>query len=128
MISIVALAAVACSVAGTWPHTADAAWLAGVLDRAGYRDVGCTGSAFDVAYEDGVPGHDFYIWATTAPRLVPESSQYRILAGVRVYGNAVRVAWRAGRRNVWVEQGATARALPPRRVLLNLVRTTVMRR
>jgi hypothetical protein len=116
--------AVACSLPGEWPHTADAAWLAGVLRRAGYRDVGCTGSAFDVAYDYGVPGRDFYIWAVTAPRLRPESPQYRILAGVRVYGNAVRVAWRAGRRNVWVEQGPTARKLPPARVLERLIRAS----
>jgi hypothetical protein len=120
--------AVACDVPGDWPHTPDAAWLAGVLRRAGYRDVGCTGSAFDVAYEFGVPRHDFYIWAVTAPRLRPEIRQYRIVAGVRVYGNTVRVAWRAGRRNVWVEEGATARKLPPLRVLERLIRAAVTSR
>jgi hypothetical protein len=112
--------AVDCSVPGEWPRTRDAAWLWSTLHRVGYGDVGCTGSAFVV----GGRGRDLYIWAFTAARLRPESRRYRTIAGVRVYGNAIRVSWRAGRRNVWVEQGPTTGRLPPLRVLERLVRAT----
>jgi hypothetical protein len=116
---------VRCDVPGDWPRTADARWLWTRLQRAGYSEIGCTGSAFVVDYGGpGLYGHDLSIWAFTAPRLTPESPLYRIIAGVRVYGEKVRLAWRTGRRNVWVGQGPTARRLPPLRVLRRLVRAT----
>ena len=116
---------VSCSVPGTWPHTRDAEWLWRRLHRAGYDDIACTGSAFVIDYGGpGLWGHDLYIWAFTAPRLGRESGRYRIVAGVRVYGRAVRVSWCAGRRNVWLEQGPTSWKLPPLPVLARLVRAT----
>ncbi len=120
-----ALAGAPCSVPGDWPHTRDAAWLWGALHHAGYSDIGCTGSAFIVVYPGtGVYGHDLYIWAFTAPRLVPEFRRFRTIAGVRVYGYWHRAAWRVGRRNVWVEAGPTSYVLPHVRVLARIVRAT----
>jgi hypothetical protein len=120
-----ALAGVPCPMPGAWPHTRDAAWLWGALHRAGYHDIDCTGSAFSIDYGGaGLYGHDLYIWAFTAPRLVPEFRRFRIIAGVRAYGYWHRAAWRVGRRNVWVEAGPTAYVLPPARILAPIVRAT----
>ena len=115
-----------CSSPGEWPNTRDAAWLWVTLHRAGYRHIGCTGSAFIIDYGGrALYDHDLYIWASTAARLKPESRRYRIVAGVRVYGRAVRVSWRAGHRNVWIEEGPTSQRLPPLHVIERLVRATV---
>jgi hypothetical protein len=55
-----------CAVPGEWPRTRDAAWLWNRLRAAGYRDIGCTGSAFVVGYGGpGLYGHDFYISAAS---------------------------------------------------------------
>lgn len=117
--------AVYCSAPGTWPRTRDAAWLWNRIRAAGYRDIGCTGSAFVVDYGGiGMWGHDLYISAFTSPAPSSESRRYRVIAGVRVYGRAVRLAWRAGRRNVWLASGPTSYRLPPRFVLERLVRAT----
>ena len=117
--------AVYCAVPGEWPRTRDAAWLWNRLRAAGYRDIGCTGSAFVVDYGGSGPyGHDLSIWAASAARLNPESPRYRVIEGVRVYGVSVRLAWRAGGRNLWVAAGPTSRRLPPAHVLARLVRAT----
>jgi hypothetical protein len=50
-----------------------------------------------------------------------------VIEGVRVYGVAVRVAWRVGGRNVWVAAGPTSRQLPAARVLARLVLATTGR-
>jgi hypothetical protein len=121
--------AVYCAVPGEWPRTRDAAWLWNRLRAAGFRDIGCTGSAFAVDYGGPGPyGHDLYIWAFSAARLRPESPRYRVIEGVRVYGMTVRVAWRVGGRNVWVEARPTSRQLPSARVLARLVRATMGRK
>lgn len=120
---------VECAVPGEWPRTRDAAWLWNRLRAAGYRDIGCTGSAFVVDYGGpGLYGHDLYIWAFSADRRSSESRRYRVIEGVRVYGVRIRVAWRVGVRNVWVEAGPTTRQLPPVRVLAHLVRATTERK
>jgi len=116
-----------CAVPGEWPRTKDAAWLWKRVRVAGYREIGCSGSAFIVDYGGmGQYGHDLYVWAFSAPRLAvdPHQRRYRVIAGVRVYGSYPRVAWRAGRRNVWVESGPSSRRLPPADVLARLVRAT----
>jgi hypothetical protein len=114
---------VRCSVPGEWPQTSDVAWLWQRLRASRYREIGCTGSAFTIDYGgSGSSGHDLYIWASTAPKLSTESPRYRVVANVRIYGNAIRVVWRAGKRSVWLEQGPTSRQLPHRNVLERLVR------
>ena len=61
---------VRCNVPGEWPHTRDGAWLWHRLKAAGYRKVGCTGSAFVIDYGGtGRRGHDLYIWALKTPHL-----------------------------------------------------------
>ena len=120
---------VECSVPGEWPRTKDAAWLWKRIRSVGYRDIGCTGSAFVIDYGGiGMYGHDLYIWAFSAPRLAVDRNQrrYRVIGGVRVYGSYPRVAWRAGRRNVWLESGPSSTRLPPLGVLARLVRATTV--
>jgi hypothetical protein len=100
----------ACAVPGHWPHTRDADWLVGVLQRAGLEQHGCTGSAFTV---DLGRGQDLYVWAFAARRLrVDPDMHVRLVGGARVHLNRLRAAWRAGRRNVWIEAGPTTRVLP----------------
>lgn len=121
--------AVYCAVPGEWPRTRDAAWLWNRLRAAGHRDIGCTGSAFVIDYGGrGQYGHDLYIWAASAARLTPETRRHRMIEGVRVYGVTVRVAWRVGGRNVWVEAGPTSRQLPSVSVLARLIRATTGRK
>ena len=115
------LATPSCSQRGEWPHSGDAAWLYGKLRQAGYRRIGCTGSAFVV----GRPRHDLYVWALGAPRLSREPDMRpSTVARARVYSNRLRAVWRAGRRNVWVEAGPTTARLPPPARLRRLVRAT----
>jgi hypothetical protein len=124
-----ALAGVQCSMPGEWPHTRDAVWLWQALERAGFREPDCTGSALVVDYGGtGLFGHDLYIWASKAPHLVPEFRRFRTIAGVRVYGYYEhRAVWRAGKRNVWVEGGPTTYRLPHARILAPIIRATVGR-
>jgi hypothetical protein len=124
--STFALAGVPCSLPGEWPHTRDAAWLSHALERAGFHEPDCTGSAFVVDYGGpGRYGHDLYIWAVTARRLVPEVNRVRTIAGARVFGDRRRAVWRAGGRNVWVEGGPLSYYLPPVRVLARIVKATM---
>jgi hypothetical protein len=116
-----------CGLPGEWPHTRDANWLWRALERAGYREPDCTGSAFVIDYGGrGLYGHDLYVSAFTSRRLVPEFRRFRMIAGVRIYGYYEhRAVWRAGRRNVWIEGGPTTYRLPPVRVLTPIVRATL---
>jgi hypothetical protein len=125
--SAFALAGVPCSLPGEWPHTRDAVWLSYALDRAGFHEPDCTGSALVVDYGGpGRYGHDLYIWAVSAPRLVPEFRRFRTIAGVRVYGYYEhRAVWRAHGRYVWVEGGPLSYYLPPIRVLARIVNATM---
>ena len=101
----------ACALPGEWPHTRDADWVVRVLQRAGFAEHGCTGSAFTI---DLARGQDLYVWAFTARRWRPEPDmRMRVVAGVRVRLNRIRASWRAGRRTVWIEAGPTTRTLPP---------------
>ena len=114
--------AVECHVPGEWARGPDAAWLWNPLRAAGFRDVGCTGSAFDIAYGGNVygsDGPDFSIWAGSARRCGHEPGRPRIVAGVRVHGGQVRLTWRAGRRCVSLSAGSSSRDLPPQRILRN---------
>jgi hypothetical protein len=106
----------------------DAEWLIARLRRARFAVTDCTGSAFVVDYcGPGSRGHDVYVWAFTVSRLMPESSRYRLIAGTRVYGHTVRLAWRAGGRNVWIQSGPTTRRLPPIWVVRRIVYATTSR-
>ncbi len=127
VLSALTLSGAPCAMPGEWPRTRDAGWLLRTLERAGYREPDCTGSAFVIDYGGrGLYGHDLYIWAFTARRLVPEFRRFRTIAGVRVYGcTEHRAVWRAGRRNVWIEGGPTTNRLPPVRVLVPIVRATL---
>jgi len=129
VLSTFTLSGAPCAMPGEWPHTRDAGWLWHALQLAGYREPDCTGTAFVIDYGGrGFYGHDLYIWAGTAPRLVPEFRRFRTIAGVRVYGfYEHRAVWRAGRRIVWVEAGPTSHRLPPARILAPIVRETVRR-
>ena len=122
LVAAALLAGAPCNRPGEWPHTRDAAWLYRALQEAGYRRIGCTGSAFVI----GRRRHDLYIWAFTAPRLSREPNMRAAkVADVRVYSNRIRAVWRAGRRNVWVEAGPTTARLPRPARLRRLVRATV---
>jgi hypothetical protein len=128
LFSAFAFAGVPCSLPGEWPHSRDAVWLWHALDRAGFHEPDCTGSALVVDYGGrGTYGHDLYIWASTASRLVPEVNRVRTIAGVRVFGNERRAVWRAGKRNVWVEGGPLSYYLPRVSVLARIVKATAAR-
>jgi hypothetical protein len=120
-----ATSAVECHVPGEWPRGRDAAWLWKRLRAAGFRDIGCTGSAFDVDYGGStLLGRDFYIWAFTARGPRHESPRVRVIAGVRVHVDRVQLSWSAGRRMVWLSAGSTSRDLPPLTVLRRVIRAT----
>jgi hypothetical protein len=109
LLALFALSA-ACALPGEWPHTRDADWVVRVLQRAGFQQHGCTGSAFTIELPRG---GDLYVWAFTARRLRTEPAMStRRVAGVRVHLNRIRAVWRAGRRSVWIEAGPTTRRLP----------------
>ena len=100
----------ACALPGEWPQTRDADWVVRVLQRAGFKQHGSTGSAFTIELPSG---GDLYVWVFTARRLRTEPAMStRRVAGVRVHFNRIRAVWRAGRRNIWVEAGPTTRDLP----------------
>ncbi len=83
-----------------WSCSPDAAWLRKVLARAGYWDVGATGSALETVT---AARKQRYFWTTPASsssaRGLPEVNR---VAGVRVYSDGVKQAWRAQGRLVWV--------------------------
>jgi hypothetical protein len=126
--ALAAALAVPCSHPGTWPHTADADWLARAVARGGYPRVGCTGSALVIDTGGrGRSGHDLYVWTVRSRTL----GDYRFtrttrVAGVRVRSDRLRAVWRARRRRVWiwVEAGPTTQRLLPLARLRRLVRAT----
>src|SRR5215218_1161392 len=110
-----------CDVPDHWPHTRDAAWLWQSLRKAGWTDIGCTGSAFVISIPGPRSGGDAYLWAVGARR-VPRpfwepASRWFGVAGVRVHGTRVRASWRACRRIEWIQSGPTSGQLPPIRRL-----------
>jgi hypothetical protein len=59
LLSAFTLSGAPCAMPGEWPHTRDAGWLWNALQRAGYREPDCTGSAFVIDYGGrGLYGHD----------------------------------------------------------------------
>ena len=118
LLAVFALTA-ACAAPGEWPQTRDADWVVRVLQRAGFEQHGCTGSAFTIELSGR---RDLYVWAFSARQLsVEPGMRTRVVAGVRVQVNRIRAAWRVGRRNVWIQAGPTMRDLPPERLWRPLV-------
>jgi hypothetical protein len=114
-----------CRPAGTWACSRDADWVREVLRVAGYAERGSTGSA--VVARSRRAG--FFIWTTQAEQPLRETARpaplFGRLAGVPIYGDGVRVVWRAQGRNVWLEAGPRGDAkLPARGRLAALVVTT----
>lgn len=108
----------ACEAPGEWPHSRDAAWLQRAATVAGFSVTGCTGSAWIVQRRAS-----FYLWTTTtAPSDRPVETE---IAGATIYGDHVRLAWRAQGLTVWLEPGPKADELhPARRELAELVVAT----
>jgi hypothetical protein len=110
LLALFAIAAT-CGMPGQWPRSRDADWVVRVLQGAGFRSHGCTGSAFTVALSGG---SDLYVWAVTPRGTSERGMRVRVVAGVRVRSNRIRATWTVHRRRrVWVQAGPTTRVLPP---------------
>jgi hypothetical protein len=93
----------------------EAQWVRRVLDQAGYRIIGDTGSVFIVASHEG---GEFFFWAmdpSTHSQVRPlrdfaGSEGYRLydeIAEVPVYGDGLRWVWDAQGLNVWAYTSAS---------------------
>ena len=115
------------SCSGSWSVCShDAQWLRNVLAKAGYPNVGPgTGSALVIPSEN--PSSQRYLWAVPGPPPDPDvyspSDELPRVGDTVIYGDKVRLVWRAQRRNVYFEP----LFLPPlldRQLLTRLVRLT----
>jgi hypothetical protein len=98
--------------AGTWIRSETAAWLRRVVQVAGYRISGCTGSAWIAA----TPRTTFYVWSTERWRPSGELHRYR-KTPLPTYTDGTRLVWAAQGLGIWVEPGPTSQALPGRTAL-----------
>jgi hypothetical protein len=89
-------------------------WSRAVAEDADFNIADYTGSAWVAKGH----GRSFYIWATEAVPTRPFAYEgYRIIrriGGVRIFGDNVRLAWRAQGATVWIEAGPTEDSLAPK--------------
>jgi hypothetical protein len=91
----------------------DARWLRSVLRRAGIAEVGSTGTALTTPFS--AQGHkgEHYFWVTPGMNLArPFTLRYRVRT-TAVFGDGVRIVWRAQAMRVWIEP-VPSRALAKR--------------
>jgi hypothetical protein len=113
------------SETGPWadPDCPLPAWSRAVIEEAGYRVTGDTGSALEAA----APGGEFHVWAFppdfTADELKQDEGyrQEAIVGGTVVYSDGVRVFWMVQGLVVWVSGWQADDPIPPVAVLGNLV-------
>jgi hypothetical protein len=119
---------------GTWPHTADANWLARALTRAGFSSASCTGSAFIVDLGGGSLAFtgQIYVWATHGPAVTHPHGPLGFgqikstrIAGVIVRYDGLRGLWRAKGHNVWVQIAGSTQPLLPAYRWAQIVRATL---
>jgi hypothetical protein len=96
-------------------------WSRAVAEDADFKIAGYTGSAWVAEGH----GRSFYIWATEAIPTRPFAYEgYRIIrriGGVPIFGDNVRLAWRAQGATVWIEAGPTEQSLAPKPSQLRLL-------
>jgi hypothetical protein len=89
-------------------------WSRAVAEDADFKITEYTGSAWVAKGH----GRSFYIWATEAIPTRPFAYEgYRIIrriGDVRIFGDNVRLAWRAQGATVWIEAGPTEDSLAPK--------------
>jgi hypothetical protein len=89
-------------------------WSRAVAEAAEYKITEYTGSAWVAEGR----GRSFYIWANEriAVRSLSEEGYHvaRRINGVPIYGDGVRLAWRAQRATVWIEAGPTEDSVAPK--------------
>jgi hypothetical protein len=98
-------------------------WLSRVVERAGYRITGDTGSALIAT---GLGRQSFYAWATKLNDGVPRERKrwpsVGVVSGVRLYGGKQRRWWLTQGFGVWIEAGPFEHSiLPPKRALARLI-------
>lgn len=120
-----------CSMPGSWPHTADANWLARALTKAGFSSGSCTGSAFIVDLGGVAFTGQIDVWATHGPAVTHPRGPLGFgqinttrIAGIIVRYDRLRGLWRAKGHNVWVQTASSQRLLPVRR-WARIVRATL---
>jgi hypothetical protein len=100
---------------GPWTAECSARWVARLVDKAGYRVVGDTKSAWIATGE----GTSFYIWATdhtTPVKQIARRESYRMvarIAGTTVYDDGTRKFWRANRYLIWIQAGPRDDSVAP---------------
>jgi hypothetical protein len=101
---------------GPWTATCSAAWVAKIVEKAGYRLTGDTQSAWVATGR----GTSFYIWATdrTAPvGQIARRESYRLVArvaGTKVYDDSIRKFWAASGYIIWIEAGPRGGSIAPK--------------
>jgi hypothetical protein len=123
---------VPCSMPGSWPHAADANWLARALTKAGFSSGSCTGSAFIVDLSGVAFTGQIYVWATHGPAVTHPHGPLGFgqikrtrIAGAIVRYDRLRGLWRAKGHNVWVQTASNQPLLPVRR-WTRIVRATLV--
>lgn len=89
-------------------------WLRGLAQKAGYRVVGNTGSAWLVANDPRVQQGHFYLSVTDAfdAKQFPDLGAQKTVEGVVVYGSRRRV-WQTQGLSFWVEPAGPYKTIPP---------------
>jgi hypothetical protein len=101
--------------AGPWTAECSAKWVADVVERAGYRVIGDTKSAWIATGR----GKSFYIWATDEGPPVEQivrREPYRLVAkvaGEKVYDDGTRTFWKSNGFLFWIEAGPTGDSVAP---------------
>jgi hypothetical protein len=96
---------------GDWIRSNTAQWLRRVVEVAGYRIEGCTGSSWIA----GTPRTQFYVWSTEPWRRSPELDAYTDVSPLPlpIYTDGTRLAWQAQGLGIWVEPGPSATDVLP---------------
>jgi hypothetical protein len=101
--------------AGPWTAECSATWVAGLVERAGYRVTGDTKSVWIVTGKE----RSFYVWATDEGPPVKQilrRESYRFVAevaGARVYDDGTRKFWLANGYLFWIEAGPRGDSVAP---------------
>jgi hypothetical protein len=91
---------------GTWIRSGTAAWLRRVVEVAGYKIEGCTGSAWIAT----TLRTSFYVWSTEPWRRSPELRPYTEASPLPLptYTDGTRLVWQAQGLGIWIEAGPSA--------------------
>jgi hypothetical protein len=100
---------------GPWTACAEAEWVRRVVEKAGYRVVGATGSALVARGH----GRSFYVWTTRGEQTAQEIADdeggdyLASIASVRLYGDDDWRFWGAQGFIFWVHEGPRGDAIVP---------------